>query len=277
GVYWPTWYAVQKSHNTIAVRTLQKVGFKASYSMMTDKLGFTDLIDADINWSPLALGQFTYGARLHEVTAAYAVFGNGGVYYEPSLYDRVVDHNGKVILEQNLTGIQAIERDSAWITNRMLKKVVDDQNGSGRLAAISNIEVVGKTGTANDMRNLLFAGLSPEYVAVYSFGRDNSREVSIDYSVDGWRAPARVWGEIMSKVIDTSMPQSFTSDQTVLELPYCRETGLIANNQRCTSTELGFYRPSNVPHGCNATVHDGTGAAYWAIHGDPPDYRPQYF
>ena len=278
GHYYPAWYSVQKSHNTIAVRTLSKIGFQSSYSMLTGKLGFSDLDSAvDMNWSPLALGAFTNGARLYELTAAYAIFGNGGIYYEPYLYDRVVDNTGRIILEQNLTGTQAIAMDSAWILNRMLKTVVDDDAGSGRFARIENIEVIGKTGTSNDEKNLLFCGLTPEYVAAYSFGYDNGKIIAPWVSGRGWIAPARVWGDIMSALSDNSTPKRFTPDSTVLERGYCRDTGLLAVSGKCPSTQIGYYRTTNIPHSCNATVHDGSrGEAYWAIYGDAEDFRPQY-
>ncbi|MDR2531771.1 MAG: transglycosylase domain-containing protein [Oscillospiraceae bacterium] len=281
--HFPTWYSIQKSLNTISVRTLSKIGFQASYSMMVDKLGFTDIDSTmDMNWSPLALGALTHGAKLHELTAAYAIFGNSGLYYEPYLYDRVVDNNGRIILEQNLTGTQAIEKDSAWVMNRMLLKVVTDPAGSGRFSAIDNIEVIGKTGTSNDMKNLLYCAMTPEYVASYRIGYDQHMEMENFVSGRGWRSPAQVWGDIMRELVDNSVPQSFTPDSTVLELPYCWDTGMLAIPGRCPSTEIGYYRTSNLPSSCNAASHQGAttgatrGPAYWAIHGDPDNVRPQY-
>jgi penicillin-binding protein 1A len=269
GSYFPTWYAVQISHNTIAVRTLQKVGFDAAYSMLVDRLGFNDLVRDDINWSPLALGAFTKGARLHELAAAYAIFGNGGLYFEPFLYESVVDNNGKIVLEQNLVGVQAMERDSAWVNNRMLQRAVSNR----ARAQIPNLETAGKTGTSNDMKNLLFCGLTPEYVGVYRVGYDNGRELGINQE-DGWISTITVWGSIMEIINDTSRPQAFTPDTTVRQLNYCRSTGLIAT-ANCHSTEIGFYKPGNIPRACTAISHDGADI-FNAIGGDPPGWLPQY-
>ena len=275
GVYWPTWYAVQKSTNTIAVRTLQKVGFQASFSMLTEKLGITTLDSRwDMNWSPLALGAFTDGVRLYELAAAYQIFGNGGVYYEPYLYEKVVDHNGKVVLEQNLVGTRAIEKDSAWVVNRMMKKVIDDPYGSGQHAKIDNNEIIGKTGTSNDMKNLLFCGLTPEYVAVYRIGYDDgSKEIAPFGS--GWLRLASAWRNIMVEICDQTTSKKFTPDSTVVELNYCKETGLLATS-KCPSTEIGYFKATNLPKSCDAAEHDGSGSLYWQTHGDPPGFRPQY-
>jgi penicillin-binding protein 1A len=269
GNYLPVWFAVQQSHNTIAIRTLQKVGLHNSYFMLSERLGFTNLSTWDMNWSPLAFGAFTYGARLHELAASYAIFGNGGVYFEPYLYEKVVDNSGKVILEQGFIGIQAIDSDSAWVNNRMLQKAIRDRSS----AQITNVETAGKTGTTNDMKDVLFCGLTPEYVGVIRIGRDNGRELEVDRS-DGWRSPTTIWGEVMTIINDTTRPQTFTPDPTVLELRYCTMTGLLATSN-CPSTELGYYRAGNRPVTCHATVHDN-GVSFWAVHGDPPGWLPQY-
>ncbi|MCL2637167.1 MAG: transglycosylase domain-containing protein [Oscillospiraceae bacterium] len=276
GAYVSTWYALQKSFNTVSVRALSMVGFRDAYSFLVDRVGFTNLDStADMAWSPLALGAFTHGVRLHELTAAYAIFGNGGIYYEPYLFDRVIDNSGRIVLEQNLTGTQAIEKDSAWIMNRMLRTVVTDPGGTGRYSEIPNIEVVGKTGTSNDMKNLLYCALTPDYVGSYRFGYDLNKELQ-DWGMDNWISPATVWGNIMELLSDTTVPKRFTPDSSVVELSYCADTGLIATS-RCPSTQRGYYRQSNIPHSCNATEHDGGGgAAYWEVHGDPEGFRPFY-
>jgi penicillin-binding protein 1A len=272
GSYYPVWYAVQQSHNTIAVRTLQKVGFQAAYTMLVDRLGFSDLSSTwDMNWSPLALGAFTNGARLHELAAAYAIFGNGGVYFEPFLYERVVDNSGKTVLEQSFAGVQAIEKDSAWVNNRILQRAV-----SGRAAAqIPNVETGGKTGTSNDFKDLLFCGLTPDYVGVYRLGYDNGREMNVNQSIDGWRSTIAVWGGFMSQLYeDIVIPRAFTADPTVQRIPYCRDTGLLATTN-CFSTELGYYKAGNRPPACCATTHDPVDVGR-AINADPVGFLPQY-
>lgn len=277
GDYWPVWYAMQKSTNTIAVRTLQKVGFQAAFSMLRDKLGISTLDPiVDVNWSPLALGAFTNGAALHELTAAFAPFGNGGVYYEPYFYSKVVDHNGRIILEQNLIGTRAMASDTAWIINRTMKTVVDDPYGSGRRAALDFTEVVGKTGTSNDMKNLLWCALTPDYVACYRIGYNDGQMELKPAGKDGWRTPARVWGELMAHVLeDVEVTKNFTPDSTVIERQYCRMTGLLATT-RCYNTQIGYYRISNLPALCNADTHADNGVSFWRVNGDPPDWLPQY-
>lgn len=258
GLMYPSWYAVQKSTNTIAISTLHMIGLQEAYNQLVTKLGFSHLSSTnDVAYSPLGLGAFTNGVTLTELAAAYQIMGNGGTYYEPYYYSRVEDINGNIILEQNNVGTQAISKSSAWVTNRMMLKVIEDPYGSGINAKLENVEVVGKTGTANDMSNLVFCGLTPQFVGAYRIAYDDNHEIK-DASVAGWRTLARVWHDVMIDIVDTSVEQSFTPDSGTLTLNYCTETGLHATS-RCPETAVGYYTPDNIPKSCDSK-HDGE---YW--------------
>ncbi len=262
--YYPAWYAVQKSTNTIAARTMSEITLANSFSHLVNKLGFKHLDSTnDLAYAPLATGALTNGATLVELTAAYQVMGNGGMYYKPYFYSKVVDSSGKTVLEQDTTGKRAIAEDSAWITNRMMLKVIQDPYGTGKNAVLENVEVVGKTGTANDMSNLLFAGLTPDYVACYRIAHDDNHQIKTgsEPGYMGWRTLATVWHDIMVDVVDTTVENSFTPDSSTLVLNYCNETGLLATS-KCPQTTVGYYRESNIPPSCDSE-HDGT---YWAEH-----------
>jgi penicillin-binding protein 1A len=266
----PAWYAVQQSTNTVAVRVVSMVGLKNAYAQLTEKLGFSSLDPVkDLAYSPLALGALTKGVRLHELAAAFQIYGNGGVYYKPYLYSKVIDNNGKIVLQQDVSGIQAVEKDSAWIVNRMMKKVIDDPGGTGKYAKIANTEVIGKTGTANDMSNLVFTGLTPDLVGVYRIGYDDNKAIPTHGQGGTWRAVARVWQSVMADMVPKGTERTFTPESSVLTLNYCTETGLIVTAS-CPNKAVGYYRASNIPPGCDSS-HDGT---YWSAHGDKN--IPQY-
>ena len=247
GTLRPAWYGVQHSLNTLAVRVGRMNTTKAMYTQLTQMLGFTTLVDADIALSPLCLGALTNGAKLVEVAAAYQIFGNGGVYYRPMFYSKVEDSKGNVILEQDYYGTQAIDSDSAWITNRMIYQVVNGGTGTGPNAILPNVEVVGKTGTSNAGTDLLFMGLTPEYIGGLWIGYDDSRVIG---GADGWKAVAKIWHDVMIDIQDTSQVMKFTKDPSVVEKRYCTMTGLLATTS-CESTNIGYYRTSNIPEYCS--------------------------
>lgn len=243
----PAWMGIQQSINTLAARIGRLNTPKAMYTQLTQMLGFTTLTESDIAYSPMCLGALTNGAKLVELAAAYQIFGNGGVYYRPMFYSKVEDSKGNIVLEQDFYGTQAIDSDTAWITNRMLYQVVNSGYGTGPLAKLDNVEVIGKTGTSNAQTDLLFMGLTPDYVGGLWIGYDDSRQIK---SADGWRAVATVWKNVMQDIQDTSEVLKFTPDSTVVEKQYCTMTGLLATN-KCSSTNIGYYRADNLPDYCN--------------------------
>lgn len=247
GALTEAWAAVRYSMNTIATRLNREVTPQASYTHLTQNLGISTLVESDIAYSPMAMGALTHGVKLVELSAAYQIFGNGGVYYEPMFYSKVEDSKGNAILEQNFFGTQAIDSDTAWITNRMMRTVVNSPSGTGHYAQLDNVDVVGKTGTSNDWFNLTFMGLTPDYVGGLWIGYDDSHKIK---EGDGWKAVASVWKTVMQDIQDTSEPKFFTPDSSVVERSYCTETGLLATN-KCTHTETGYYRRSNIPDFCN--------------------------
>ncbi len=253
--YYFAWYAVRKSTNTIAVNTLYKVGLQNAFTQLSEKLHIALDPVNDMAYSPLALGSITGGVTLVDLAAAYAIMGNGGLYYHPYLYSKVVDSEGRIVLSQNVTGERVISSDTSYIVNRMMRQVVLDDGGSGRFAQLPDIEVVGKTGTANDESTLSFVGLTPNYVACFRNSRDNHKPIK---GSDGWKTTASVWHDVMVELTAGEPAQSFAMDSNVKALKYCTETGLIAGS-KCESTQIGYYRTSYIPPVC-----DGDHDAYWA-------------
>ena len=242
----PVWQAVRESLNSIAARLCRELTPQVCYNQLTQNLGFTTITEMDIAYSPMALGALTQGVKLYELAAAYQVFGNGGIYYEPKMYSKVLDSRGNAVLEQDFFGTQALDADAAWITNRMMRTVITSPTGTGHYAQLDNVEVIGKTGTSNDEKNLLFVGCTPEYVGALWLGYDDAREI---HSSDGWRAVASIWKTVMQDIQDTSSIMKFTPDSSVVERSYCMDTGLLATN-KCTKTDVGYYRKENIPDFC---------------------------
>ena len=253
GNYIPAWYAVQQSKNTTAVRMAEVLGIETCFNFLTDKLNVTTLdYTSDKAYSPIALGQLTQGMTLLELAGAYQIFGSGGLYYEPKLYNLITDYNDNVIIEQEPLGERVMDSDSAYITNRLLKAVTDTTNGSGRYARIDGIEVVGKTGTSNDERILAFAGLTPDYCGVIRIGYDDNKKISNTNYI----YLAQVWHNFMVNIVDEESTKTFAKDANVVEKKYCKETGLLATS-KCPETAIGYYKADKLPATCDSTHKEG--------------------
>ena len=71
------------------------------------------------------------------MTAAFQIFGNGGVYHKPYTYFYVKDDQDNIILDNSATGgTQAISSANSTIMRQMLFTVVEP-GGTGPRAAIS--------------------------------------------------------------------------------------------------------------------------------------------
>ena len=254
GGYWgniTAAYAVQRSVNTIPVMLVNELTPQVSYDFLTKKLGITTLnYPDDANLAPMGLGGTNGGITTLESAAAYAVFGNGGYYFEPSFYTKVTDQHDNVVLEKKSKPIAAISEDTATIMNHMLQNVVYGSNGTGVRAAayVPSQKIYAKTGTSSETNDLWFVGGTPYYVASCWYGFDNNGEISQS------GIALKLWGQVMSKVHSGLKSANFEESKYVVKRYYCTSTGLLATNA-CESTAVGWYK-KNDRTTCNK--HAGT-------------------
>ena len=190
--------ALQQSINTCAVKILWQVGLDYSVEML-EKYGLTtvetdtSLAANDVNPAALALGAMTYGVTPLEMSLAYAVFPNGGVRNTAVCYTEVNDGNGKTLLKGESETSKVLDEGVAWIMTDLLKSVVS--NGIAGNAAISGVQVGGKTGTTNDTFDIWFDGFTPNYSAALWIGTDLNVEMNTTSTT-----AAALWSRIMRQV-----------------------------------------------------------------------------
>ncbi len=249
-------YALERSVNTIPVYLVNKLTPQTCYDFLTQKLGVTTLNREDINLSPLGMGGTNGGLTTLESAAAFAVFGNGGLYYEPSFYTKVTDQEGKVVLEHNTQPTMAISEDTATVMNHLLQGVVYGSNGTGGAARsyITNMKIYAKTGTSNDQNDLWFVGGTPYYIASCWCGFEVQQPIPSKYS----GIALKMWGKVMSKVHSGLAAKEFTDSSYATDKYYCTSTGLLATSD-CPSKAVGWYRKSNIPETCTSHVGEALG------------------
>ena len=197
------------SLNTVAVQILDKLGLETSYSYLEDVFGFTTLVDADYNPSPLALGELTYGVTVREMTQAFSALANGGTFSESRTYSQVVDSNGNVVLDNPVQQRQAIRENAAWNVVDMM--VGSANGGTSTSANFYTQEVARKTGSSGNDRDRWFVGMTPYYVAAVWTGHD----IPVDNGVT-WSNPACViWRNIMQQVHEGLEYRRFTDPTSI--------------------------------------------------------------
>lgn len=245
-------YALERSVNTIPVSLVNKLTPQVCYDFLTQKLGVTTLTNEDINLSPLGMGGTNGGLTTLESAAAYAVFGNGGLYYEPTFYTKVTDQDGNVVLSYDATPTVAISEDTATVMNHLLRTVVTGSNGTGRGAGsyVPHLSIYAKTGTSNNSNDLWFVGGTPYYVASVWCGYETQKGIPSAYS----SIALKMWGKTMSQVHKDLGKKSFTNSSYAVERYYCAETGLLATDE-CERVAKGWYKKNNLPVACG--THTG--------------------
>ncbi len=243
--------AIQRSCNTVAVKVCDMVTPQNIFNFLENNLHITSLVSPeddpvnnDVNQSSMAIGGMTHGISPLEMGAAYQIFANGGNYYEPHTYTRVLDSNGNVVLEKNTAPERAISFETATIINRLLYQVTHGPYGTGTTANLGTMPTIGKTGTSSDDFDQWFIGATPYYVGVVWMGYDENQQIRY-YSYP----PPILWRSIMQEVHQGLEYRDFEYSPNVVERLYCAETGQLAV-EACPSTIVGYYKASNLPDEC---------------------------
>ncbi len=228
---------IEQSMNILAVKAMDKAGVDVAYQYLLN-FGFTTL-EKD-NHLSTALGGITYGVTQMEVTAAYAAIANGGKYYEPKLYTKVLDHDGNTILDTTTREPkQVIKETTAYMLTDMMRDVIT--KGTGGAAKFKNISmpIAGKTGTTQEVKDLTFVGYTPYYVSGVWFGYDRYDDIvpNMMARVGGKRVIPNdryhlvLWRDVMEKIHKDLQKADFGPRQKgIIDVAICLDSGLLATD-----------------------------------------------
>lgn len=239
--------AIERSINTIPVALANKMGVQTCYDFLTEKLGLKNLTEKDLNLSSLGLGGTSGGVTTLESAAAYAVFGNGGLYYEPTFYTKVTDQKGNVILQQQSQPTMAISEDTATVMNKLLQTVIYGSRGTGTSVAssVKKMKLYGKTGTSSSDNDKWFVGGSPYYVVSSWCGYETMQKMpSANLGI-----AKNQWSTVMSKIHKGLKVKEFPESSYAIDRYYCTKTGGLATTE-CESTAVGWYKKGFLPDTC---------------------------
>lgn len=226
---------IYNSMNIVTVKTLELVTPQISYDYLTN-LGFSTIVKSetdengriysDINL-PLALGGLTKGVTNLELTAAFAAIANDGVYIKPTFYTKVLDHNGKVLLDKPSETRQVMKESSAWLLTNAMEDVVKIGTGKYVQFLNSTMPIAGKTGTTTANNDLWFSGFTPYYTASIWTGYDNNG------SLNNTSFHKLLWRDIMEQVNSGLEIVSFEKPNTIETATICTKSGKLAIEGIC--------------------------------------------
>jgi len=184
-------FGIERSRNVMTVRLAQDLGMPL-IGEYARRFGIYD--------NPTPYISFVLGAgetTLLRMTAAYAMFDNGGRRITPTLIDRIQDRYGRTIYrhdqrecrgcsspswEANPSEPTLVDRRervldamTAYQITSMMEGVV--QRGTATTVREVGKPIAGKTGTTNDEKDAWFIGFSPEMVVGVYVGYDKPRHL----------------------------------------------------------------------------------------------------
>ncbi|MEI3612923.1 transglycosylase domain-containing protein [Pseudogracilibacillus sp. SO30301A] len=215
--------ALEWSRNIPALKAFQAVGADKAQAFAAG-VG----IDIDPIYESAAIGGFD-GVSPLQMAAAYAAFGNGGTYNEPSAVKKVVFPDGKE-WEPDLISEKAMEDYTAYMITDILKTVM--VSGTGMQANIEGIPVAGKTGSTNidqkdlekygitdGLRDSWFSGYTTEYSLTVWTGYPSMKNEDGDVQYikyDGTQDIAKhLFRELMSEVSSSDVKDFVRPDSVV--------------------------------------------------------------
>lgn len=240
--------ALQVSKNTVAVQVCRAMGEQTVYEFLRDKLLFTNLNgEEDNNLSALALGYLSDGITLDKLSSCYMMFGNGGTYEQPYLYEKLCSAEGEMIVKSTHKGVKAVSTQTADIMNRLLINNVTQPQALAKEAAIDGIEVAGKTGTVGadgEVKCQYFVGMTPEYIGAVWIGFDEEEE---RLNLKNYLHVTQIWKNIFQDI--SCEKTAFDRDSTVEKRMYCEKSGNLASPS-CENVQEGWYSVDNLPGIC---------------------------
>jgi len=215
-----------RSGNVGSVKIAQKIG-PDNLKLFLEKIGILNKINFDIEevGSPQAidwhqgckLETVSYGqgitTTILQLAKGYAIISNGGYDINPTLLNKNVK-KGKRIINKEVSDKVV----------KVLRKIVNTEDGTAKLANVKSYQIAGKTGTANQPAKggysrakintfaSIFPSSSPRYVFIvmldspktsssyiYNYRHKEGTQTGTPYNTAGWTS-VEVAGKIIDKI-----------------------------------------------------------------------------
>ena len=240
--------ALGQSNNVVATRLLLKVGIQNAIQK-AHLMG----VQSSLNPYPsLALGASEISLLEH--VSAYGVFATKGLRAEATPIMRVENYTGDVLVQTPTQGQapRVLSQNAANKMYQMLRYVVTNGTGRGVGNALPGIEIIGKTGTTSDGKDVWFMGASPQLVTGVWLGYDTPKPLGRGAAGGRWCGP--IFADFMREAVPlwkAKRPfEKLVEDKRATErqryqaaqykqyvtVRVCRETGLLATKE-CPDTE----------------------------------------
>ena len=229
--------ALLESNNQAAVALQQRIG-SGSVLKVAEGAGLHDLP----NVPSLALG--TGLVTPLELTAAYAIFPNGGFAVKPRAIARILDDGGATAYENTVELRRVLSEPVAFQALTMLRDVVDMGTAAAARSMGLRIPAGGKTGTTDEFKDAWFVGFSTSVVAGVWVGFD--QPAPIGREAYGARIALPIWTEFMRRTARALPAGEFEVPAGLREVELCR-VSYLRPVENCPTYVEYFKEGDDVP------------------------------
>ncbi len=180
--------ALAHSYNQATVRIGMDIGVDAVADTLR-ALGVARPFDA---YPSLLLGAIAISPL--EVAQVYQTLAAGGFTSPLRAIREVMTHDGKPLQRYPVTVHRSVPAGPVYLVTRAMQAVVTEGTGRSLSRYLpADLDLAGKTGTTDDLRDSWFAGFGGDKVAVVWVGRDDNKPAGLS----GATGALRIWGAIM--------------------------------------------------------------------------------
>ncbi len=229
----PLHRALAKSYNLATVHLGLALGVRNVVSLL-HSLGvqrelspLPSLLLGAVSLSPLEVAQF------------YQVFAAAGFRSPLRAIREIVDAQGQPLQRYPLEVAQVAEPGPVYLLDRNLVEVMRAGTGRGiRRYLPESLEVAGKTGTTDELRDSWFAGFSGDWLAVAWVGRDDNKPAGLT----GSSGALVLWGRVMKAL--KPQPLGLLSPEDIVYIWVDPQTGYLSADYCEGAIAMPFIRGS---------------------------------
>lgn len=237
------------SMNIIAVRCMMETVTPQLGVEYAKNLGITTLTANDIN-AATALGGLYVGVTNLELTSSFAAIANGGTYTKPVFFTKILDHNGKVLIDNTPETHQALKDSTAFLLTDALQQSTQSVrsfassgasvSSTSTRSSIPGMSTAGKSGTTTNNVDIWFVGFTPYYTAGVWGGCDDNQSLNGNGENNGGTSFHKdIWRKIMTRVHEGLEDPGFQPPDSVETAEICRKSGKLAVSGVCSNDPRG--------------------------------------
>jgi len=171
---------------------------------------------------------------LAELALAYTIFPNGG--WRPStphILDRIEEKDGTVVWQapEERTRTKVVKPETAYEVHSCLVDALE--SGTGKVArekfGLKKFPAAGKTGTAYDFTDALFAGYDSSITCAVWAGFDKPQKIY--RGAFGSEIALPIWVDIMNAASDRYPPKEIAAPAGMQKAEICTRSGLLATDK----------------------------------------------